>query len=152
MASAGLILSEAVMNLVAKSAELSVMAYQSKPAFGESFIDEPDQAMFYKGKVNNQDYCFAAFRGTTSTWIDWQQNFDPTTKNICVKTGGTNQQQQQQQQCCTTRNGYFDAFSASYIKVLEEKVRSCAKTCTNKDECLVLTGHSQVRVLHMSNQ
>jgi hypothetical protein len=136
--SASVVLSKEIMNLVEKSGELSNMTYDVKPALGQAFIDEPDQALFYKGPVNGHDYCFGAFRGTTMTWVDWEQNFDPKTHDVCVTLDNV-------EQCCTTRNGFYDAYSTSYMKELEEKIRDCAKSCKNKDECVVLTGHSQVR-------
>jgi len=131
------------MNLAKESAVLSAMAYDTSFTSSgfqdfESFTDEPDQALFVKKTVGGNDYCFGVFRGTTMKWVDWKQNFDPKSQEVCVAVGG-------HEQCCVTRNGFFDAYSTSYASKLEERLRECAKTCTNKDECVVLTGHSQVR-------
>lgn len=35
------------------------------------------------------------------------------------------------------------AHRTQYTEAAEQKVRECAATCTNRDECVVLTGHSQ---------
>lgn len=71
------------------------------------------------------------------TWADWQQNFDLGKQDVCVQEadGLTN--------CCTTREGYYKAYMTSYRQKMEESLRECAKDCPNKDECVVLTGHSQ---------
>ena len=45
--------------------------------------------------------------------------------------------------CCTTRLGFYQAYDTTYRAAMEEELRKCAKTCDNKDECVVLTGHSQ---------
>jgi len=138
---ASIVLSKELMNLAKESAVLSAMAYDTSFISSEfqdfePFTDEPDQALFVKKTVGGNDYCFGVFRGTTMTWVDWQQNFDPKSQEVCVAVGG-------HEQCCVTRNGFFDAYSTSYASKLEERLRECAKTCTNKDECVVLTGHSQ---------
>jgi hypothetical protein len=69
-----LVLSEKIIKLSKTAAELSALAYEENPPgnlfdhFG--FFDaEPDQAIVAK----KDGYCFAAFRGTTLTWDDWQQ-------------------------------------------------------------------------------
>jgi hypothetical protein len=136
--SASVVLSKQIMRLIEKAGNLSAMAYSLKPTEGHVFVDEPDRALFYEGPINGQAYCFVAFRGTTLTWMDWKQNMDPKKKNMCVNVNNI-------QQCCTTRNGFYDAYAASYIEELEDRLRTCAKKCVNKDECVVLTGHSQVR-------
>jgi hypothetical protein len=71
------------------------------------------------------------------TWVDWQQNFDLGKQDVCVEEadGLTN--------CCSTREGYYKAYMTSYRERMEESLRECAKDCPNKDECVVLTGHSQ---------
>jgi hypothetical protein len=83
-------------------------------------------------------YCFAAFRGTTMTREDWSQNFALGHTDVCSSEslGGP-------PTCCSTRSGYYDAYDTAYRKSLELAVRKCAKSCKNKNECVVFTGHSQ---------
>ena len=35
------------------------------------------------------------------------------------------------------------AYDTPYRSDMEKSLRDCAKDCVNKDECVVLTGHSQ---------
>ena len=39
--------------------------------------------------------------------------------------------------------GLFAAYNTDYRDKMEQSLRECAKDCINKDECVVLTGHSQ---------
>lgn len=136
-AAPSVVLSRPVMDLVREAALLSSMAYQSSPnATGfdylNNFLKEPDQAIVAK----RDGYCYGAFRGTTMTWTDWSQNFDPKSIDACVGNGESTM-------CCTTRNGFYEAYMTDYRDQLESEIRECAKSCTNMDECVVLTGHSQ---------
>eukprot|EP00429_Kryptoperidinium_foliaceum_P091483 CAMPEP_0176193272 /NCGR_PEP_ID=MMETSP0121_2-20121125/5400_1 /TAXON_ID=160619 /ORGANISM="Kryptoperidinium foliaceum, Strain CCMP 1326" /LENGTH=421 /DNA_ID=CAMNT_0017531983 /DNA_START=220 /DNA_END=1482 /DNA_ORIENTATION=+ len=133
------VLSEKVMKLALTSAELSSLAYEEDPPapgnvshFG-FFDEEPDQALV----AELDGYCFAAFRGTTMTWVDWSQNFELGKEEICREEllGPTT--------CCTTRSGFYKAYYTKYQKELEDAVRKCAKNCENPAECVVFTGHSQ---------
>jgi hypothetical protein len=83
-------------------------------------------------------YCFAAFRGTTMTWVDWQQNFELGKEEVCITEGMLGSKH-----CCSTRSGFYRAYNTDYRGKLEAAIRKCAKTCANPDECVVLTGHSQ---------
>jgi len=139
----GVVLDKKIMMLVKTSAELSALAYYEDPYdsknplaaedFGrkaiESFIDEPDQALF----VKKDGYCYLSFRGTARTITDWRQNIRLGREAICADDGV----------CCDVRQGYHDAYTAQYTMAAEEAVRNCAATCENRDECVVLTGHSQ---------
>lgn len=131
--SASVVLSKEIMELAKTGAILSKLAYDEDPKGEEygrfGFYDaEPDQALV----AQRDGYCFGAFRGTTLTWIDWQQNFDPHSHDICDNTG-----------CCKTRKGFYDAYMTDYRQDFEDAIRACAKECDNADECVVLTGHSQ---------
>lgn len=136
-ANGDVVLSEKIMKLALTSAELSSLAYEEDPP-GEGFEhfgfydDEPDQAIV----AERNGYCFGAFRGTTMTWVDWQQNFELGKKDVCITEG-------LKRHCCSTRSGFYKAYHTPYHKQLEEAIRKCAKTCKNPDECVVLTGHSQ---------
>uniref|UniRef100_A0A7S4NAS7 Fungal lipase-type domain-containing protein n=1 Tax=Odontella aurita TaxID=265563 RepID=A0A7S4NAS7_9STRA len=137
LAAPSVVLTQPVMKLVRESALLSKMAYDPAPnATGfsslKNFLVEPDQAIVAK----HNGYCFGAFRGTTMTWTDWSQNFDPGSVDACVDI-------EESTRCCTTRHGFFEAYMTSYRDEFERDVRECAKSCTNPDECVVLTGHSQ---------
>ena len=140
--SGSVVLTKALMNLAKEAAVLSAKAYDIDPT-GDGYIEfsyynaEPDQALFAKTTVGGNDYCFGVFRGTTMTLVDWKQNVEPGSHEVCVDLGDD------QNHCCTTRKGFYDAYTTSYVKEIEVQLRDCAKSCTNKDECLVLTGHSQ---------
>lgn len=144
-ASASIVLSRELMSLATTSAELSSMAYDGIPVSDDHgsivlYNDEPDQALFAKRSIDGQDFCFIAFRGTTPSLGDWIENVDFTSRDVCVALGN-------ETQCCTTRDGFYDAFFLpTYLLDLEKKVRECARTCENKDKCVVLTGFSQVRL------
>lgn len=136
-ASAAVVLSDKVLTLTRTSAELSALAYLPEPngtGFDilEVFIDEPDQALI----ASKDGYCFAAFRGTTLTKEDWKQNLILGNEDICTTTGS-------QERCCSTRRAFFQAYDTTYKDMLIKSLRSCASACKNKDECVVLTGHSQ---------
>ena len=66
---ADLVLSDKIMGISKTAATLSALAYEENPS-GKGydslafFDDEPDQALV----VEQDGYCFAAFRGTTLTW------------------------------------------------------------------------------------
>lgn len=96
---------------------------------------EPDQALTVQ---TSDDHCFVAFRGTSLTFDDWSQNLKLGTEDLCIDValGGT-------KECCTSRVGFYDAYNTPYRNDVEEEVRKCAATCQDKDDCVVITGHSQ---------
>ena len=138
---AELVLDESLLALTLASAELSEAAFATGGTLSqewkhaEFFTSEPDQAVVAK----KSGYCFVAFRGTTLHWADWLQNSPVGTRQACVPDAETGSQEV----CCTTREGFWGAYNADYKDQLESTVRDCASSCTNKDECVVLTGHSQ---------
>lgn len=141
-ASSDLVLSEKIMKLSKIAAGLSSAAYKPNPdATGfdsfEVFHQEPDQAMVAK----KEGYCYGVFRGTTLTWDDWKQNLIPGRKDVC--TNILDGSRDKETVCCTTRRGFFEAYNTDYRAKLEESLRKCAATCEDKDECIILTGHSQ---------
>mmetsp|Transcript_14406 Transcript_14406/g.20293 ORF Transcript_14406/g.20293 Transcript_14406/m.20293 type:complete len:514 (+) Transcript_14406:48-1589(+) len=136
------VLSEKIMKISRDAAELSSIAYFEKPAEEPTlesmvkhyedlklYIHEPDEALVAK----KDGYCYGAFRGTTLTSDDWRQNLRLGTEPICADDGV----------CCETRQGFFDAYDTPYRAEWEQGMRDCAETCTNKEECVILTGHSQ---------
>ena len=75
LATNDLVLSERIMSLSKAAADLSTLAYQLHPPgngfdFLVSFAVGPDQQALVARK---NGYCFAAFRGTTMSWDDWQE-------------------------------------------------------------------------------
>lgn len=134
------VLSKNIMQLSLESAKLSKGAYLPNPDITsyngvkydiKNFIEEPDQALI----TEDSGYCFVAFRGTTGTITDWHQNLKIGNKHVCGVSSSD---------CCEARRGFYDAyFEPSYVSAFEKEVGNCVKRCKNKDECLVLTGHSQ---------
>lgn len=142
---ADVVLNEKVMNLAARAGNLSALAYVEDPPgkgykhFG-FFDEEPDQALV--AKIDG--YCFGAFRGTTMTWIDWKQNFQPGKQEVCMsKASEENVDDSNNDLCCMSRTGFYDGYWTGYKDEFEDAIRDCAKSCSNIDECVVLTGHSQ---------
>jgi hypothetical protein len=81
-------------------------------------------------------HCYVAFRGTSLTFDDWGQNIQIGMKELCIDIAGSTE-------CCTSRVGFFDAYDTIYRKDVEDRVRKCASQCKDKDDCVVITGHSQ---------
>ena len=142
MVQSDLVLSKGVMDLTLIAAELSDLVYAVTAPNDTQTVDytsfgyykeEPDQALTAKTK---NGYCFVAFRGTSLTWDDWKQNLEIGNQDICVDVAGT-------EKCCTSRIGFFQAYNTTYRHEVEQAVRDCAETCVDKDECVVITGHSQ---------
>ncbi|KAL3903122.1 MAG: hypothetical protein SGILL_010566, partial [Bacillariaceae sp.] len=141
-ASKNLVLSEHIMNLTVEAAKLSMLAYEeAEPddtvtkiydAFGY-YDSEPDQALTV---TTSDGHCFVAFRGTSLTFEDWGQNLQIGMEDICIDIAGSTE-------CCTTRVGFYSAYDTIYRKDVEDQVRACASKCKDKDDCVVITGHSQ---------
>lgn len=139
---AELVFDESLLTITLASAELSDAAFGNQGGtlsqewkHVEFFTSETDQAVVAK----KSGFCFVAFRGTTLSWADWMQNSPMGTRQVCVADNETGSQEE----CCTTRAGFWGAYNADFKDQLESTVRDCAAACTNKDECVVLTGHSQ---------
>lgn len=140
MVASDLVLSQKIMDLSLTAAKLSSLAYEEGipsdnitgqfETFGY-YDEEPDQALTVK---TTDGYCFVAFRGTSLTWDDWKQNLQLGKKEICVDIGG------EQEECCISRSGFYDAYNTGYRAKVEKSVRECAKSCTDKDDCVVITG------------
>lgn len=144
MVRSGLVLTENVMRLAKEAARLSILSYDERPpddtvthdyaAFGY-FDDEPDQALTAR---TVDGYCFAAFRGTSLNVDDWSQNLQIGESEVCADGGGG-----RGRACCSSRVGFYDAYDTTYRAAVEGSIRDCARSCPNRDECVVLTGHSQ---------
>lgn len=143
-ASSELVLSKKIMELTLEAARLSSLAYEEKAPDDTVTNDyetfgyhdqEPDQALTAKTK---DGHCFVAFRGTSLTWEDWKQNLEIGKQEICQTIGKSDEEI-----CCTSRVGFYNAYNTNYRDQVEREVRDCAKFCKNKDDCVIITGHSQ---------
>lgn len=80
------------------------------------------------------DYCLAVFSDSSSVY-DWTENLNPGTSVYC----GENKNGKKT--CCTMRKGFEIAYSQVQSQV-EDALRTCADSCTDPDECVVLGGYS----------
>lgn len=134
-----------ILSIVQTTGELSSMVYRkfnNDTMNTDSTIDqnfeeikaynnEPDQAIM----VKKEGRCFVSFRGTTATFADWEQNFVTDVVEIYTDNDPASGQ------FCKTRGGYAEFID--HIPELFTDIRACAKTCSNPEDCLVITGHSQ---------
>jgi pimeloyl-ACP methyl ester carboxylesterase len=108
------------------------LSFSTHKAF-EYFNAEPDQALMVQTSDNR---CFVAFRGTSLTIEDWSQNLEIGTEDVCINVAG-------KEKCCTSRVGFYDAYDTPYRKDVEDRIRQCASLCQDRDDCVIITGHSQ---------
>jgi Lipase (class 3) len=156
MAAASLVLSEHIMKLTAEAAKLSMLAYEET---------EPDDTIThdYTGTTANSivhcNRIVIHFLGggyiskrrnasklhfflsslCYSLWIlrcRTRPGLKVGTQDICINIAGTTE-------CCTSRLGFYEAYNTIYRKDVEDQVRQCASSCKDKDDCVVITGHSQ---------
>jgi pimeloyl-ACP methyl ester carboxylesterase len=119
--------------------DLSNQAYDIVPsgigyAKFELYGSGPDQSIVAR---TEDGYCFGVFRGTAILDVtDWWQNFELGTQNVCPTTDNAND-------CCTARIGYYQGYYNGCQADFEGALRECAALCTDPDECVILTGHSQ---------
>mmetsp|Transcript_15772 Transcript_15772/g.24534 ORF Transcript_15772/g.24534 Transcript_15772/m.24534 type:complete len:449 (+) Transcript_15772:31-1377(+) len=150
-----LVLDERVLNMSLIAANLSSLAYlpsmdfavldedgnvtgYEHPDYEEItfYNDEPDQAVVAK----KEGRCYLAFRGTNPDFDDWLQNANTDDRNICKDNNASSTE------CCETRAGFADFLDTEPVIRGRADLQTCLdKTCTEetKDDCLVLTGHSQ---------
>mmetsp|Transcript_22878 Transcript_22878/g.49498 ORF Transcript_22878/g.49498 Transcript_22878/m.49498 type:complete len:380 (+) Transcript_22878:401-1540(+) len=148
-----LVLDERVLSISLVAANLSVLAYKNAadyavvdaegkfahPDYEEItfYQEEPDQAVVAK----KEGRCYLAFRGTTGNAADWLQNFRLGSSNVCKDNGP-----ETDSECCETRSGYTEFLvRAPAVQASADLVTCLDSVCTdeNKDDCLVITGHSQ---------
>jgi len=146
-------LSEEIMKMTKLAGELSELTFDDGLLSSSSsssaswrnlqvFDDVVDRALV----AARGGRCYAAFRGTTWSWRDWQQNFDVSNRRVCIGAdGGSTGSGGSSKECCTVHQGFWGGYyEPSYRQDFEGALRDCAKsTCTNADDCVVLTGHSQ---------
>jgi hypothetical protein len=146
------VLNERILTLANESAYLSTLAYENATEFAilngsgnvtgfehpgyeqiSFYTEEPDQAIVAK----KDGRCFIAFRGTSATASDWEQNLDlredQLYKNNDNSTG----------EFCIVRRGYSDFLRTSAFGSAAMTLLSCSQTCTDPTDCVVITGHSQ---------
>jgi len=151
------ILDEKLRNMTNIAMELSMIAYFDRPENRLGFEQfqvfrdgSTDQAIFARSAVTDDNArCFVAFRGTNlwsiSDVLQYMSFFEGTRDVYCPK-----EQQEEDTTtttatttgCCKTRAGFWKAYHAKYRDSLETVVDDCVRKCHDKDDCLVLTGHS----------
>ena len=145
-------LDELLMQLSVESAKLSALAYDNATNYAtgvdannvtlyehpdyESIIfytDEPDQAILAK----KDGRCYLAFRGTTLALEDWLQNIELGSIDIYKDNDNSTGES------CNARAGYADFLLSDLVQQGGADLPSCAANCSDPDDCIVLTGHSQ---------
>jgi len=144
-----LILSNEILALSAVAMQLSNLAYDNStaylvaggndsyehPDFDEIafYTDEPDKAIVAK----KDDHCYLAFRGSTLTWDDWMDNLDLTDIDVYKDNDSSTGE------FCESRDGFSQFLNTDWAVEAYNNLKTCYESCENKDECLILTGHSQ---------
>jgi hypothetical protein len=135
----GALFDEDFLNLTEISIDLSLTAYFDDPEnrggydLFKVFEDSDDRAIV----ASKFDACFVAFRGVRLRNVrDVAQALTPGKAQFCQRQNANN--------CCSAAKGTIDAFQSDYMENVRTTLQSCtANTCSNPDECVVLTGHSQ---------
>lgn len=146
------VLDERVMALSVESAKLSALAYGNATDYSTGvddnnvtlyehpdyefisfYTDEPDQAIVAK----KDGRCFLAFRGTTVDIDDWFQNIGLGSIDIYKDNDNSTGE------FCNAREGYADFLFSDLVTQGGMDLQACAATCTDPDDCIILTGHSQ---------
>jgi hypothetical protein len=146
------VLDERVMTLSVEAAKLSALAYDDAASYANGvdengntlyghpdyesitfYTEEPDQAIFAK----KDGRCYLSFRGTTLSISDWLQNTG--FGSIDIYKDGNNSTGQS----CNARAGYADFLLSPLVQQGAADLAACASTCTDPDDCVILTGHSQ---------
>lgn len=146
------VLDERVMKLSVEAAKLSALAYDNATTYATGvdengttlyehpdyefitfYTDEPDQAIVAK----KDGRCYLSFRGTTQDISDWFQNIGLGSVDIYKNNDITSGES------CNARGGYADFLFSPLIQQGAADLEACASTCTDPDDCVILTGHSQ---------
>lgn len=150
-----LVLDERVLRISVIAADLSALAYATaedievwkvnNETTGETYFDHPDydEISFYTEEpdqaivAKKEGRCYIAFRGTNANIDDWLQNAGLGTAQIFkdndVESG----------ESCDARGGFADFLATEVVSEGRAAVGACYETCEDKDDCLVITGHSQ---------
>lgn len=97
------------------------------------FTQEPDQAIFARTKDQR---CFLAFRGSTVTLGDWQQNLNLATRTV-YRSNDPNAES------CRAREGFADFQFLDESALATRALFDCIEECPHAEGCLIVTGHSQ---------
>lgn len=149
-ATAESVLTERMLGITYESVKLSNLVYGSSSDFADStartgfshqdyedvsfYTDEPDQAMI----ARKEGRCYVAFRGTQKNVQDWGQNFNRRAMAVHKDNNETSGE------LCMAREGFAEfVVSAAYPQARAEALDCIDNYCTDPDDCLVITGHSQ---------
>jgi len=146
-----------LIDITRVSAMLSALAYEENAAENYSrgksdryehpdldyiqfYINDPDQAIV----ARQGGRCYISFRGTVLPtkeslgffFNDWEQNFDLGNRII-------HRNNDPSQPACEGRRGYADFIDTQEAKEGLEDVVRCMDDCSDQEDCLVVTGHSQ---------
>ena len=147
------VLDQRIMELSVEAAKLSALVYANATDYEVGvdgngttlyehpdyevitfYTDEPDQAIIAKG---NDGRCYVAFRGTTLEIDDWFQNIE--TGDIDIYKDNNNATGES----CNSRIGYADFLLSNLVLQGSQELVACAAGCSDPDDCIVITGHSQ---------
>jgi len=136
---ADVVLSESMVQISLNSAILASEVYNQEPNVTgfdkyEYFEDEDESDAAILAEKDG--YCFLAFRGSLLSVDEWYKEIQEGYDSVCSEASESS--------CCDVRKGFYRTYSKpSYRTRLEFKMRTCFHHCKDKDECLVLSGHSQ---------
>ena len=148
------VLDERIMTLSVEAAKLSALAYDNATAWatgvdenGNTLYEHPDfeAISFYTDDelvdqaivAKTDGRCYLSFRGTTQDIFDWLQNLGLGSVDI-YKDGDT-----ASGESCSARGGFADFLLSPLVLQGAMDLQECASTCTDPDDCVILTGHSQ---------
>jgi len=145
------LLTERVLNITLESAKLSGLSYLNASEYAildargnvagyqhpdyeqiNFYTQEPDQAIVAK----TGGRCYIAFRGTSASLADWEQNIDTRSDDAYKNNDNTTGE------FCEVRRGYSDFLRTDLVGQAYLDLISCIPSCT-QDDCVVITGHSQ---------
>jgi len=149
------VLDERIMMLSVEAAKLSALAYENATAYATgvdengniTLYDHPDYEVisFYTDDelvdqaivAKTDGRCYLSFRGTTLDIFDWLQNLGLGSVDI-FKDGNITSGES-----CSARGGFADFLLSPLVLQGAMDLQECASTCTDPDDCVILTGHSQ---------
>lgn len=146
------VLDEGVMKLSVESAKLCSLTYLNATQFVSGpgangilqyehpdyediyfYNDEPDQAIVAK----KDGRCYVAFRGTTRSLGEWRQNLGLGSIILFKDNNETTGES------CRGRRRFGDFVTSDQFEQGAADLKACAATCSDPDDCVILTGHSQ---------
>ena len=141
------LLTERVLNISLTAAHLSALAYTNSSmwATGNETFEHPDyeEIHFYTQEpdaaivAKSGGRCYIAFRGTSATAADWEQNLDIRSDMAYKNNDNTTEDP------CEVRRGYSDFLRTDVVAQASRDLMECVPACTDANDCVVVTGHSQ---------